>query len=115
MKAGFRQRCRAAGIVIAPPGVIVRHTFEAAGSFRERCRLAGVAERRARDSVITARYTASGRRRAESSPIVRQARAAYRKARRALQVLQSECPHATRSMHSPIHCDVCFAEVGVLS
>lgn len=100
------------GPFVAPPGVIVSYRFETRDAFRQRCLFAGGAERRARDAVIVARYGGSKRRRAESSKIVRAALAAYRKARRALQALQAQCPHEGRSMHSPIHCDVCFAEVG---
>ena len=80
-------------------------------AWRERCRLAGNAERGARDAITHARYTDSGRKRPDSSPIVRAAVKAYRAALRTLESLQAQCSHPSRSMFSPVHCDVCYAHV----
>jgi hypothetical protein len=105
------------GVRVAPSGFIARLTFDAPAlaKFRERCRLASCAERAARDDVTRARYTESGRLRPTSSRIVKLALAHYRAARSALDKLQAACRHPSRSIHSPVHCDICKKEVGVLS
>jgi hypothetical protein len=104
------------GIRLAPSGYIARLTFDAPAlaNFRERCRLASIDERAARDAAQEARFTPSGRRRPSSSKIVKAALAHYRAARSALDKLQAACRHPNRSIHSPVHCDICKKEVGVL-
>lgn len=104
----------ARGPFVAPPGYIATLSFETVSerAFALRCRLAANAERFARDVALRARFTPAGRRRPSSAKIVKASRADYRKARRALDGLQAVCPHARRSIYSPVHCDVCKAEIG---
>lgn len=101
------------GPFVAPPGVIVRYIFETpeAAAWRERCRLAGNAERRARDAICEATYYPSGRKRPGWQKLRRAAIRAHDRAIDALEALQLQCSHPSRSMFSPVHCDVCYAHV----
>lgn len=101
------------GPYVNPPGHVTVFIFESkdAAAFREQCRLAGNAERQARDAITEARYTASGRRRPDSSPRVRSALKAHRAAIRAHEKLQAVCSHPSRSIFNRIFCDVCHAQV----
>lgn len=103
------------GPFVAPPGVVVVYRFESRDdhAFRERCRLVGNAERRARDD-LSGRFVRSGRGYRElpkSSPKRRGLETAYRRALRALEAVQAECAHGSRSIFNRVFCDVCYAHV----
>jgi hypothetical protein len=104
---------RGPGPFVAPPGVVVRYTFESSAdaALREQCRLAGNAVHAARDAVATARYGGRESARPNTHPRVRRARKAYLAALRALEALQAQCPHPSRSPYSRVHCDVCYEHV----
>lgn len=101
------------GPFVAPPGVVVRYTFETKdeAAWRERCRLTANAERRARDAICDATYYPSGRKRPGWRKLRRAAIRAHDRSIDALEALQLQCPHTSRSMFSPVHCDVCYAHV----
>lgn len=104
---------RISGPVTAPPGHITVYRFETKEqhAFRERCRLAGNAERQARDAITEARWGGGEKRRPDSHPKVRAALKAYRAAARELEACQARCAHPSRSIFSPVHCDVCHEHV----
>lgn len=94
-----------------PPGVVIRFTFETKddAAFRERCRLTSNAERQARDAITEATYYPSGRKR--PAKFRKAAIRAYNKSLRALEALQAQCSHPSRSIFNRIFCDVCKAQV----
>lgn len=107
------------GPFVAPPGFVARITFETreAAAFRERCALLGHAWREACDALRSASwvgYTRNGKRFVRQAPRTSRWRALRRaslRALRALEAIQRECPHESRSMFAPIFCDVCGEQV----
>lgn len=105
---------KSCGPYVAPPGFIGRMIFENSdeAAFRERCGLASNAEREARDRLV--RYVRCGRGFRElprTHPRRKASEAAWRKACRALEALQTICPHTHRNFFHPVACDVCHAHI----
>lgn len=106
---------RTHGPIVAAPGTVVRLTFESADDAGFRARAAEVIRAwfDARDA-LSSRWVRCGRGWRElprSSPRRKALELAFRRATRAWDAIQGECPHRGRSLFDPNSCDVCGMEL----
>lgn len=103
-------RCKSTGGPYhAPKGVVVAFVYMTREQLADRDEALAIKNEflRARDAVVDARWTESGRRRSSKVAVLLAATKRFRKAERALDALQSTCSHDERSIYQHNVCERC--------